>query len=392
MMKQKASRISVGARSEAPQGPARVDTRTMRLLLRLRPGEIAIISHHDLDGPCALGLLERGVRAVVNAEPSMSGRFPNTGPGLLLKAGVCILDSVGPQVMKKVAEGDIVRIEGDALLRGDEVIAKGERLTLERVQERMQEASSNLRAQLTQFVRNTLSYIEREGAMLYEAAQVPALGASLRGRHVLVVVRGEGAAQDLTTIRSYVRDVKPVLVGVDGGADILLRAGLRPDVIMGDMDSASDDALRCGAELVVHAYAGAGGHDRAPGLERLKRLGLEAKVFPCTGTSEDAAMILAHEKGAELIVAVGTHFGLVDFLERARGGMASTFLTRLKLGSALVDAKGVNRLYRPAPGSAYLLGLAAISLLTAAVVYMVSPEVRGYLSAILLRIRLSIGI
>jgi uncharacterized membrane-anchored protein len=322
----------------------------------------------------------------------MSGRFPNTGPELLLKAGVCILDSVGPQVMKKVAEGDIVCIDGDALLRGDEVIARGERLTLERVQERTQEARSNLRAQLTQFVRNTLSYLEREEAMLYEAIEVPALDTNFRDRHVLVVVRGEGAAQDLRTIRSYVRDVKPVLVGVDGGADILLRAGLRPDVIMGDMDSASDDALRCGAELVVHGYARGDEPEKAPGLERVKRLGLEAKVFPCTGTSEDAAMILAHEKGAQLIVAVGTHFGLVDFLERARGGMASTFLTRLKLGSTLVDAKGVNRLYRPAPGPAYLLGLVAISLLTAAVVYMVSPEVRGYLSAILLRIRLSIGV
>jgi uncharacterized membrane-anchored protein len=272
------------------------------------------------------------------------------------------------------------------------VIAEGERLTLERVQEKMREARSNLRAELAQFVRNTLSYVEREEGILYEPTQVPPLRTNFRDQHVLVVVRGEGAAQDLTTIRSYVRDMRPVLVGVDGGADILLKAGLRPDVIVGDMDSASAEALRCGAELVVHAYARANEPRIAPGLERIRSLGLDAKVFPCAGTSEDAAMILSHEKGAQLIVAVGTHFGLVDFLEKAREGMASTFLTRLKLGSTLVDAKGVNKLYRPAPGPVYLLGLAGISLLTAAVVYLASPQVRGYLSAILLRIRFSVGI
>ena len=133
-----------------------------------------------------------------------------------------------------------------------------------------------------------------------------------------------------------------LVVAADGGARFALAAGIVPDLIVGDMDSVKDDTLRSGAEVVVHAYR----DGRAPGSERLERLGVDSIEFPATGTSEDVAMLLADSKGASLIVAVGTHNSLVEFLDKGRSGMASTFITRLRVGSKLVDAKGVGRLYR----------------------------------------------
>ena len=160
---------------------------------------------------------------------------------------------------------------------------------------------------------------------------------------MLIVVRGERHRRDLKALRAYIRDMRPLIVAVDGGADGVLEAGLKPDLILGDMDSASDKALACGAELIVHAYP----DGRAPGCERLIEAGLPHTIVPAAGTSEDVAMLMAYEKGADLIVSVGAHFNLIEFLDRKRGGMSSTFLTRLRIGERLVDAKGVSRLYQP---------------------------------------------
>jgi uncharacterized membrane-anchored protein len=177
---------------------------------------------------------------------------------------------------------------------------------------------------------------------------------------VLIVVRGYHYKEDLVALRPYIREYRPILVGVDGGADALLEMRLKPDMIVGDMDSVSDAALQSGAELVVHAYR----DGRAPGLERLERMGLHAIAFPATGTSEDVAMLLADDKGAELIVAVGTHATLVEFLDKGRAGMASTFLTRLRVGGKLIDAKGVSRLYRSRI-PIWMLGLLLLAGITA---------------------------
>jgi uncharacterized membrane-anchored protein len=140
-------------------------------------------------------------------------------------------------------------------------------------------------------------------------------------------------------------------------------------MVLGDMDSVSDRALTCGAEIVVHAYR----DGRAPGLDRVRSLGIEPVIFPATGTSEDVAMLLADDKGASLIVAVGTHDTLVEFLDKGRAGGASTFLTRLRVGGKLVDVKGVSRLYRQRISSAQLTVLMLAGLVAVGAALAVTP-------------------
>lgn len=320
------------------------DRRTKKLLSRLRPGDIAFIHHTDLDAVAARALVEKRVAAVVNALPSISGRYPNRGPLLLLEASIPLLDNVGEEAFVRAPDGGYATLLGNTLRFREGLCLQGTHLTLPMVREKMEAARANLDHELELFAKNTLAYIEREKELLTAPIEVPPLKTSFADRHVLIVVRGEGFKQDLAQLKGYLYDVRPVLLAVDGGADALLEAHLRPDVILGDMDSVSDEALRCGAELVVHAYAPEDGRG-APGLERIQRLGLKAHLFPMAGTSEDAAMLLADELGARLIVAVGTHFSLEEFLDKGRAGMSSTFLTRLRIGSKLVDAKGIGRLW-----------------------------------------------
>ncbi|MCU1607892.1 MAG: thiamine pyrophosphokinae, catalytic region [Modestobacter sp.] len=323
-------------------GTVRVDRRTKNLTKRLRPGDIAVIDHVDVDRVSADSLVACKVGAVVNAAQSTSGRYPNLGPGILVAAGIPLVDGVGKEVLTQLKEGTPARLEGNQLFIGDKVVAEGARQDEETVAAAMTEARAGLSTQLEAFATNTMEYMKRERALLLDGVGVPDVTTRIEGRHVLVVVRGYDYKEDLQALRPYIRDYRPVLIGVDGGADALKEAGYQPDMIIGDMDSVSDSVLRCGAEVVVHAYA----DGRAPGLQRVQDLGVDAITFPAAATSEDIAMLLADEKGATLIVAVGTHATLVEFLDKGRGGMASTFLTRLRLGGKLVDAKGVSRLYR----------------------------------------------
>src|ERR671927_352792 len=318
------------AQESAPgvTGIVRLDRRTKNLTKRLRPGDIAVIDHQDIDRVSADSLVGCRVAAVVNAAPSISGRYPNLGPEILVSAGIPLLDDVGKEIFAKLKEGTHVRLEGNQLLPDD--------------------------------------------------VGVPDVSTDLDGRHALIVVRGYDYKEDLQALRSYIRDYRPVLIGVDGGADALVEAGYSPDMIIGDMDSVSDHVLKSGAEVVVHAYA----DGRAPGLKRVQDLGVDAITFPAAATSEDIAMLLADEKGATLIVAVGTHATLVEFLDKGRGGMASTFLTRLRLGGKLVDAKGVSRLYRHSMSgsSLLLLVLSAIAAMASAVA--VSTVGKAYLGVV----------
>nr|WP_237494287.1 putative cytokinetic ring protein SteA [Modestobacter sp. L9-4] len=345
-------------------GPARLDRRTKNLTKRLRPGDIAVIDHVDVDRVAADALVACQVAAVVNAAPSTSGRYPNLGPGVLVDAGIPLIDGVGKEVFTRVREGTRLRIEGDQVFAGETLVAEGVEQTPERVAEAMVEARAGLSAQLEAFAANTMEYMKRERALLLDGVGVPDVTTRIDGRHVLIVVRGYDYREDLQALRPYIRDYRPVLIGVDGGADALKEAGYQPDMIIGDMDSVSDAVLRCGAEVVVHAYP----DGQAPGLQRVTDLGVPAITFPAAATSEDIAMLLADEKGASLIVAVGTHATLVEFLDKGRGGMASTFLTRLRLGGKLVDAKGVSRLYRSRISTLalVLLVLAALASIVAA--------------------------
>jgi uncharacterized membrane-anchored protein len=350
-------------------GPARLGHRTKILTKRLSAGDIAIIDHVDLDRVSADALIACQVGAVVNVATSISGRYPNPGPQLLVEAGIPLVDDVGPDVFARVSEGRTVRLDGDTLYAGDEVVAKGKVQTPASVAAALAEAKAGMATQLRAFVSNTLDYMTRDGELIIAGVTGPELRTKIEGRHVLVVVRGYHLREDLAALRSYIREFKPLMIGVDGGADTLLAAGYRPDLIVGDMDSVSDSGLRCGAELVVHAYP----DGRAPGLARVQRLGLPSVLFPCPGTSEDVALLLADAEGASLIVAVGTHYTLDEFLDKGRGGHSSTWLTRLRVGGKLVDAKGVSRLYRPRVSGWALLVLVLAAVATILVAMAVIP-------------------
>jgi uncharacterized membrane-anchored protein len=313
-----------------------------------------VIDHADLDGTAAYALVERQAAAVVNAAPSVSGRYPNHGPGILLEAGIPLLDVCGPDLLDRIADGQRIELRGDEIWVDGRPVAHGKRLTREALQEQLEAARGNLRVELQAFSRNTLEYLAQETDLAAYDIPMPELAVSFRGRPALVVVRGEGYKQDLQWVQPYIHEQKPVLVAVDGGADALREFGLKPDLIVGDMDSASDAALRCGAQLIVHTYAD---HRSSPAVERVRQLGLPFTELPAAGTSEDVAMLLAYQGGANVIVAVGTHFSLEEFLDKRRAGMASTLLTRLKVGSILVDAKGLSRLYRPAASPTLLVGM-----------------------------------
>ncbi|NEE04687.1 putative cytokinetic ring protein SteA [Phytoactinopolyspora halotolerans] len=358
-------------------GVARLDHRTKNLTKRIKPGEIAIIDHLDLDRVSAEALVACEVAAVVNVRPSVSGRYPNLGPDIIVAAGIPLVDDIGPDLFSSVREGEMLRIDGNTVFREStgKPVGHGVRHTSDSLSKLMDSAREGLSTQLEAFAANTMEYLKRERELLLDGVGVPEVRTNFEGRHVLIVVRGYDYKEDLVALNPYIREYRPLLIGVDGGADALLEVGLTPDMIVGDMDSVSDDALKSGAELVVHAYR----DGRAPGSGRLDRMGLSGVPFPAAGTSEDIAMLLADDKGAQLIVAVGTHATLVEFLDKGRAGMASTFLTRLRVGSKLVDAKGVSRLYRSRVSNwlLWLLVLAGVAAVVSAM--FATPTGRAYL-------------
>ncbi len=359
-------------------GVARLDRRTPRLATRLHPGDIAVIDHVDLDRVSAQALVAAKPAAVVNAQPSISGRYPNLGPQLIVSSGILLLDNVGAEVFAAVKEGVKIRVDGDTVYAGEAELVSGTRHDVASVEKLMLDAKSGLSSQLEAFAMTTAEYMSREQALLIDGEGIPEIRTKLRGRHVIVAVRGHDYQRDLKSLKHYIREYKPVLIGVDGGADALLEAGLKPDLVVGDMDAVSDAALATGAEIVVHAYP----DGRAPGLARVQDLGIHTVLFPTSGTSEDAALLLADEHGADLVVAVGSHATLTEFLDRGRSGMASTFLTRLRLGAKLVDANSVPHLYRNRISAAALLMLVIAALIAVVAVLAISDAGRTYLGSL----------
>ncbi len=361
-------------------GRARVDRRTKRLLERVQAGEVAVIDHRDLDRVAAAELVAAGVAAVVNAAPSMTGRYPNPGPLVVVAAGIPLVDGVGEEALERIVEGDAVAVAGEEVWVGDRLVARGAWQTLGGLEDQLERARRQIGDELERFATNTLTHLRHERHLATDDLAVPDIGVAFAGRHALVVVRGHDYREDLLALKRtrYVEERRPVLVGVDGGADALRELGYRPDVIVGDFDSVAEATLRCGAKLVVHAYPGGA----APGAARLEALGLAYTVFEAPGTSEDIALLLAHEGGAELIVAVGSHTSMEEFLDKGRAGMASTFLVRLRVGRTLVDAKGVSRLYRPSVPTWPLVALVLAALTTLLVVTFISPALRLWLRSL----------
>jgi uncharacterized membrane-anchored protein len=369
-------------------GTARLDRRTKRLVKRLGPDDIAIIDHKDIDRVSAEELLESRVRVVFNVAPSTTGRYPNVGPLALVRGGVRLIDVPDTDLFEAIREGESLVVRGANLYRNGTRVAAGRARTEEELERTLAEQRGRVTEALEVFAENTLRYLREEARLLSEGVQFPQLKTSFRDRHALVVARAPEAKRDLRIVRSYVREFKPILIGVDGGADRLIEAGYTPDIIVGDMDSVSDKALKSGAEIVVHAYQSG----RAPGRERVDRLGLPSAMLPAPGMSEDVAILLAHEKGAELIVAVGTRFNVTEFLERDRAGMSSTFLTRLKVGDILVDARGVSRLFRGRPGVWPLLAFAVAGLAAIVAAVAVSSDLQRFLSLVIERLQSVLGL
>jgi uncharacterized membrane-anchored protein len=373
-------------------GPVRPGRKTKLLVKHLRRGDIALVDHLDIDRVSAEELIAAGAAAVLNCSRSSSGTYPNLGPQLLVEAGVLLVDLPDDSLFEALSDGDHLlvvnrRPASAEVLRAGEVLARGQVLDLERVRADTEARRREIGEALERFARNTIEHMREERELLAGRIELPRFATDFRDRSTLVVVRGVGHQHDLRALRPFIRDMRPVLIAVDGGAEALLEAGLTPHMIVGDMDSAGEDALRCGAELVVHSYP----DGRAPGRHRLEELGVPFKLVPAPGMSQDVAMLIAAEKGARLIVSVGSQFNLVEFLDRNRRGMSSTFLTRLRIGEILVDAKGVNRLYRPRPGLTPLLVVLLGGLVALLAVIWMTPALRDVVELLWLKVQLLFG-
>jgi uncharacterized membrane-anchored protein len=378
-----------GAPGPAPvQGTARLGRRTKHLVKRLHPGDVAVVDHLNIDRIAAEELISTGVRAVLNSSQSTDGRYPNAGPLLLARAGIVLVDVVDGDLFELLREGDRVTVSGGSVSVNGREVVRGALLDADLLERRFDEQRERVDEALAEFAENTVAYVRQETDLVTGSVEYPPTRTSFRDRHVLIVVRGEHHRSDLKALRGYIRDVRPVIVAVDGGAEAVLAAGLKPDMILGDMDSAGDAALRCGAELIVHAYP----DGRAPGRERLLEMELDHLLVPAAGTSEDVAMLMAYEKGADLIVSVGAHFNLIEFLDRNRAGMSSTFLTRLRIGEKLVDAKGVSRLYNPGSGFGPLALFVAAFAILLAIVITVSPALSDLVELFWLKVKIWLGL
>ncbi|HEY1834730.1 MAG TPA: putative cytokinetic ring protein SteA [Solirubrobacteraceae bacterium] len=367
-------------------GPVRAGRRTKLLVKHLMRGDVALIDHVDIDRVSAEELIAAGVVAVLNCCPSSSGTYPNLGPQLLVEAEIVLVDLPDDALFEAVSEGDglVVRTQGREaeVLRKGKSLARGDVLDLDRVCAETEARRREVGEALERFAQNTIEHMREERELLAGRIALPRFQTDFRDRSTLLVVRGVGHQRDIRALRPFIRDKRPVIVAVDGGADALLEAGLKPHMIVGDMDSAAEASLRCGAELVVHSYP----DGRAPGRHRLEELELPFKLVPAPGTSQDVAMLIAAEKGAGLIVSVGSQFNLVEFLDRNRKGMSSTFLTRLRVGEILVDAKGVSRLYQPRPGIRPLLVVVAAGLFAVAAIVAATPALRDVAELVWLKL------
>jgi len=371
-------------------GTARLGKRTKELVKVLKPDDIAIIDHSDIDRISAETLIATGIQVVVNAASSISGTFPNAGPLMLVEAGIYLVDQTGEEIFSCLENGEQIVVDDGNILVDGRCVAVGTVLDLKSIEALMEEAEAHMDKELELFVSNTVSYLEKEKSKIIYDTWVPNVTTPIMGRQVLVVVRGQDYQEDLRILSSYIAEMKPVLIGVDGGADALLEKGYHPDIIVGDMDSVSDKALRSGAEIIAHVYEAEDVRESSS-MRRLEKLGIKALRWPISATSEDLALLLAWEKHADLIVAIGTHTNLIEYLEKGRKGMSSSFLVRLKVGTKLVDAKGVSKLYRSTPPTRYLFLIIGAAIIVMGATVLISQPLHDGITILWLTIRANLG-
>jgi uncharacterized membrane-anchored protein len=369
------------------RGKAKKDEKTKNLIDRLSPNDISVIFHQDLDEIAAMQLVEKKVKAVINAAPSISGKYPNQGPKILSDAGIPIIDHIGDHIFNQINENDLIEIINNELYVNHNFLSTVKFLNKEEIESKMQQADNNIQRVLDEFINNTLTFAQQEKKFILESPRLPKISCKMEGRHVLVVVRGKNYREDLKAIRPYIEETTPIMIGVDGGGDALLDFGYMPDMVIGDMDSVSDKCLRSCKEIVVHAYP----DGRSPGMHRVKQLGLNFVTFSFPGTSEDIALILAYEHKAKLIITVGSHTNMIDFLEKGRKGMASTFLVRMKVGYKIIDAKGVSELYKNHIKPSYIAALFIAALFPIVLVTRMSPQIQQLFYLVKLRVQLFLG-
>lgn len=348
------------------RGTVRIERRIRALVPRLRPGDVALIDHVDLDQATAQALVDAGVGAVLNVAPMISGRYPSLGPQVLARAGIAMFDRV--EGAHHVSDGDSIRVHDGVIFAGSSAVALGREVDAELVDAELADARAGLAVQLETFTHNSTEFLRREEGLLLHGRGLPRPATRITGRPVVVVARGAGFREQLDDLRTFLREQDPVLVAVGRAADDLLSAGFKPHVVV--LHDRSDDerptarALRAARDVVVRVEPGG----RLQG-EQLERLGVRPLKLETTATSEDAALLLAHAEGADVIVGVGVRATLDDFLDHQRAGSASTFLTRLKVGSVLVDATALPHLYsgRVRPRHVLLVLVAGLVALAAAI-------------------------
>ena len=353
-------------------GVARVSRRTEDVLGRSGHGDILVVDHPDIDRKTADEMVASGVTAVVNASASITGRYPNLGPEVLVSSGILLVDGMGDKIFSRLKDGAKVRIDEGVLYAGDDMVATGTVQTAESIADQMIDAKAGMSAQLEAFAANAIEYMKRERGLLLDGVGIPDVTPEIAGRQVLVVAASADTKRELKMLKHYISDYRPVLIGVDAGADALQEAGYKPDLIIGNPESISSETLRGKAEVVLPAHV----DGYAPGLERVQDLGVGAVTFPASGTSEDLALLLADAHDAALIVTVGMRTTLTDLLDRGQGSTASTFLVRMRVANKVVEATALAKLYKSRV-SWWVVLLLVLAATAAMVVALAVSDVTG---------------
>jgi len=320
------------------KGIACKDKLTKHLIQRINKNQIAILKHKAIDLVAAQDLKYKKVKAIINCEPSIDRDCNLDGIKYLIDNNIRIFDVMEESFFETVQEGDVVSLYNNCIYVNNRFCAYYKEIKASDIESYNMEKNTNSMEKNRQFILNTMNYMNFELHYFTNPIELPSLSTNIKDREVLIVSRGRNYREDLKSIKKFILNKKPVIISVDGGADAVTDMGLRSNIIIGDMDSVSDNSLINCDEIIVHSYS----NGYAPGLTRIKSKGLRYKLIKIKGTSEDAALFLAKLKGASTIYLIGGHNCLHEFAEKNRAGMGSTVLLRLLFGHSIIDLKGIS--------------------------------------------------